>query len=415
VLSVAMWVLALLVAAALVHQRYRQAVSGGVGADFLIYLHAARLVAAGHSPYQGGGEFVYPPTLALLLMPLVHLPPIRVFRAWTLLELLALVVGVAAFVAIEAPKLERWLQPVLFVVCAVTALHFWPFTVGLYLGQADAFVFAALMLSVWSASRDRPAARGALIGVAGLLKVWPAAVIVSLWQRGAGSRPRAAAAFVVTVLVAPLLALVLGRVSGLSGFVRTVVSARTQHLVSDSVWGAPSLLFSHSGLARPVVVSVPLQVVSTAMLLVWVVALLVISLRAPGDQVMCTWNVTLCVVLLLPVSHLAYTLYGLPVLWLWVAYLLESRRLNWRQFIVPAILSLWWIVQTRAWPGPGSSPAIGSLRYCVVFAANLAACTASVLGARFVHAEQSQVAGVSLSDVYDPASIRADRPTSRSV
>jgi hypothetical protein len=134
------------------------------------------------------------------------------------------------------------------------------------------------------------------------------------------------------------------------------------------------------------------------MLLVWVVALLVISLRAPGDQVMCTWNVTLCVVLLLPVSHLAYTLYGLPVLWLWVAYLLESRRLNWRQLIVPAILSLWWIVQTRAWPGPGSSPAIGSLRYCVVFAANLAACTASVLGARFVHVEQSQVTGVSLAD-----------------
>lgn len=252
-----MWALALLVAAALVHQRYRQAVSGGVGADFLIYLHAARLVAAGHSPYQGGGEFVYPPTLALLLMPFVHLPPIRVFRAWTLLELLALVVGVAAFVAIEAPKLERWLRPVLFVVCAVTVLHFWPLTVGLYLGQADAFVFAALMLSVWSASRDRPAARGALIGVAGLLKVWPAVVIVSLWQRGAGSRPRAAAAFVVTVLVAPLLALVLEGVSGLSGFVRTVVSARTQHLVSDSVWGHRA--FSSRTADSPVRLSSPLH------------------------------------------------------------------------------------------------------------------------------------------------------------
>jgi hypothetical protein len=379
-----LWVLAAAVTAVLIHQRYRAAVSGSIGSDFLIYLRAAHLVATGHSPYQSNGAFVYPPTLALLLAPFTHQPPIRVFRAWTLLELAALIVGVSAFVAMQAPKLRSWLLPILFIICVVTVFHFWPLTLGLFLGQADAFVFSALMLSTWAATQDWPATRGVFIGLAGLLKTWPAAVILSLGQRGTKRRLRAVAAFVVTALVAPILALAFGGGSGLVDFVKSVVSARSQHLVSDSVWGAPSLLFSNSGLARPVIVSVPMQVVVTAVLLIWVVGLLVVALRTSGDKVMCTWNVTFCIVLLLPVSHLAYTLYCLPVLWVWVSYVMESKRLTWHQLLVPVFLFLWWIVQTKAWPDSGSSAAISSIHYCVVFTANLIACTVSVLGARFM-------------------------------
>ena len=381
--QVTLWGLALLVTAVLIHQRYRGAVSGSIGADFLIYLHAAHLVAAGHSPYQANGAFVYPPTLALLLAPFIHAAPIHVFQAWTVLELAALLVGVAAFVAIEAPKLRAWQQPILFIICAVTVFHFWPLTIGLFLGQADAFVFAALMLSAWVASRDWPATRGVLIGIAGLLKTWPAAVVASLCQKGTERRLRAVTAFVVAILIAPVLAVAFGGGSGFVDFVKSVVSARSQHLVSDSVWGAPSLLFSNSGLAHPVVVSVPLQVLSTAALLIWVTSLLLLALRTSGDKVMCTWNVTFCIVLLLPVSHLAYTLYCLPVLWLWASRILESKRLTWQQFLAPGVLILWWVIQTKAWPDSGSSSAISAVHYCVVFSANLVACSASVLGARF--------------------------------
>jgi hypothetical protein len=194
---------------------------------------------------------------------------------------------------------------------------------------------------------------------------------------------RAAAAFVATILLAPVLAIIFGGGSGLVEFVKSVISARSQHLVSDSVWGAPNLLFSNSGLAHPVANSLPLQVLATAVLLIWVLGLLVLTLRTSGDQVMCTWNVTFCIVLLLPVSHLAYTLYCLPVLWLWISRMMESERFMWQQFIVPAVLIIWWVVQTKAWPDSGSSPAISSIRYSVVFAANIAACTASVIGARF--------------------------------
>ena len=381
-----LWAFAVALSAALVYQRYRSAVSGGVGADFEIYLRAAHSVADDRNPYAADGAFVYPPTLALLLAPFTHVTPITVFRGWTALELAALVAGVAAFVAIQAPRLHAWLRPILFMLCMVTVFHFWPLTVGLFLGQADAFVFAALMLSAWAAARDMAATRGVLIAVAGLLKTWPGAVVLVLWQRGSGRRLRSAVSFVAALLLAPVLALVFGGASGLTDFVRSVVSAGTQHLVSDSVWGAPSLLFSNSGLARPLAVSAPLQVVSTAVLLLWVVGLLIVALRTAGDKVMATWNVTLCVVLLLPVSHLAYSLYALPILWLWISYLLADRLIRWPQVIVPFLLLVWWVVQTRAWPDSGSSPTISSVHYVVVFVANLVVCTASVVGARLMPA-----------------------------
>ncbi|HVC68106.1 MAG TPA: glycosyltransferase family 87 protein, partial [Acidimicrobiales bacterium] len=206
----ALWGLALVVTVVLVHQRYRDALSGSIGADFLIYLHAARLVAAGHSPYWNSGTFVYPATLALLLAPFAHAEPLRVFRGWTVLELAALLVGIGAFVATVAPEHRAWLRPILFTFCAVTVFHFWPLTIGLYLGQADAFVFAALMLSSWAARRSWPATRDTFIGVSGLLKTWPAAAVVSECQQGTERRLRTVAAVAVTVLIAPVLAVALG-------------------------------------------------------------------------------------------------------------------------------------------------------------------------------------------------------------
>ncbi len=382
--TLALWGLAALVTLVLVHQRYRSAVSGPIGADFSVYLHAARQIAAGHSPYQDNPLFVYPPTVALVLAPFAHVDPVQVWRAWTLLELGAIVSAVAGLVVIERARLRAWRQPVLFIIGSVTALHFWPLTIGLSLGQADAFVLAALMLSAVAASRARPGVRGAFIGVAGLLKTWPAAVGVSLLQRGNGQRRRALVGWVVALLVAPALALCFGGGSGLLAFVKSVVAARNQHLVNDSVWGVPTLLFSRSGLAHPIVVSGSLEALLTAVLLVWVIGLLAIALRTPGDPVLCTWNVSACIVLLLPVSHLAYSLYFLPLLWLWGSRLLGGGRVGAGGIAVTGVLILWWIIQTRTWPDTGSPAGIGALHYCVVFAADLIACSASVLGARFV-------------------------------
>ena len=129
-------------------------------------------------------------------------------------------------------------------------------------------------------------------------------------------------------------------------------------------------------------------------MLAWVVGLLVIALRTPGDPSLCMWNVTLCVVLLLPVSHLAYTLYALPILWVWASrVLVRAPRWNWQEITVLAVLLLWWGVQypRRTNQDLGPEPTISSLRYCVVFGANLIVCTFSVLGANV--ARRTRVGG----------------------
>lgn len=376
----ALWAVVALGAAYLVRDRYDKTLAKNIGTDFTTYLQAARAVSAGHSPYVIG-QYVYPPTFALLLSPFSHLAPSHLWKVWTVLELGALIAAVAVFVIIEARRLQSWKWPVLFGFCAITVLHFWPVTVNLMRGQANTFVLAVLMVSALCTSLALPATRGIMIGVAGLVKAWPAASAVSLFQRGSQGRGRAISGFVATVVVAPILALCIGGWSGLVGFFKNAFDARTQRQVSDSVWGAPKLLFSHSRLARPLLASTGLQTVLTVALLIWVVGLLVVNLRMRDDQVLGLWNTTLCVVLLLPVSHLAYTLYAIPILWVWGARVLRrAPRLVPGEVVVVLILLLWWLLQTREWPDNGSPAAISSLRYCIVFAANLMACSASTLG-----------------------------------
>jgi len=151
-------------------KRYHAAVAGGVGIDFLDWFAAARAVSSGRTPYSVH-NFVYPPTLALSLAPFVHVSTVRVWKMWTASEIGALAVGVGAFVA--AAHLRTWRGPVLLAFCSVTVLHFWPVTIGLFFGQSDAFVFAALLIACYAVGQRRLASHGGLIGLAGLLKGWP--------------------------------------------------------------------------------------------------------------------------------------------------------------------------------------------------------------------------------------------------
>jgi hypothetical protein len=387
------WAATIAVTVLLARRRYN--VGNVIGADFKIWLQTARDVAARRSPWRSSplGLFLYPPTIPLLLAPFVDAAaPVHLWHVWTALEIAAFVAGVVAFVCEQAPRLRTWQRPLVFGFCSVTVLHFWPVTVALYYGQSDAFVFAVLLWAGFASSRARATARGILIGVAGLLKGWPAVLGVVLWQRGLEGRGRAAKAFVVTVLLAPILMVAVGGVSGLTDFLKNNADARNQHLVSASVWGAPKLLFSRSGFARPLFVSTGVRLAVTAILLAWVLGLLVTALRTPGDPSMCMWNILLCVVLLLPISHLWYTLFALPLLWIWSTRAL-IRAPSWiaQEIVVTAVLVIWWLVQykRRTNQDLGPQPDISSARFCVVFAANLIACTFSVFGARSVQPRTS--------------------------
>jgi hypothetical protein len=377
-------------AADLVTTRYRDARDSPQGVDFDYFLHAARNVAAGHSPYAGLKQYVYPPTIAVLLSPFSHSTAHGIWRAWIAIIVAAPLVAAVAFVASQAKQLASWLWPVLFALCAFTALyvHYWPVGRDLYLGQTDTVTLPLLVLSALAASRRAAGLRGVWLGLAALLKGWPAILGLSLLQRRLAGRRRSIATLVATAAVAPLLALAFGWEGGLIAFFKNAFDARQQRgLVNDSVWAAPQLMFTHSGLAQPVLVDASLRVAVTAALATLVVGLLLLTLRTVGEPVLCTFNVAFCVLLLLPVAHRQYSVFALPVLWYWAARQLRGGPFGARraaELAVLGVLVLWWLVQCHAWPYTYSSASISAERYCVPFAADLLACAASVLGARLV-------------------------------
>ena len=91
---------------------------------------------------------------------------------------------------------------------------------------------------------------------------------------------------------------------------------------------------------------------------------------------------------------MAYSVLVLPLLWLWGTRLLSTRDMDPRVITVVVVLILWWLVQTHAWPGDGSPNTISSIQICIVFGANLAACTASVLGAQLELSESKTTHGL---------------------
>jgi hypothetical protein len=161
------------------------------------------------------------------------------------------------------------------------------------------------------------------------------------------------------------------------------------------VWATPFQLFAHSGIARPLFVSSPLRYLLTLVLVALVVGLLVLALRWGDSSVLAFWNVFACVVLLVPVSHSDYTLYLLPLLWIWIARWLRDPRLGGLASAVMASLGLWWLVSSYNWYY--GLPTESALRLSVVFFANLAAVTVSILGDHFVR----------LSDASEQSSIHA--------
>jgi hypothetical protein len=378
-----LWVAALGLTGLLAYLDYGPAANGVAGVDFDYFFRAAQNLSAGRSPYSNLHEYVYPPTIALILEPFIHVTPHEVWRVWVAVIVAAPVAGVAAFVASRASRLPAWLWPILFAFCSSTLLfgHFWPMSRELYLGQIDTMTFPFVMFSVLFATRGASGLRGVALGLAAVLKGWPAAIGISVFQRGERGRWRTIVALVATALIAPLMALAIAGWSGLSGFIKNAFDAREQaSLINDSVWAVPQLLFSRSGLAHPVEVSILLRYGLSALLACWVIGLAIVVLRTRGDPALCTFNVIFCMLMLLPVAHRQYAVFVLPLLWFWAVDLIGPGHIDPRRVAVLAVIAGWWVVQCFSWPYTYSSPTISAARYSVPFIADLLACTASVLG-----------------------------------
>ena len=391
--TLVLWLAAAVLTIFMAHERYAATANGLLGAaipgtDFRrSFLHAAQAIAAGHSPYTVAG-YVYPPFLALALVPFSHVnhvTELRLWRVWVAVMVISLVLAVMIFILSQTRKLKPWLWPVLFAFCAFTVLcsRYFPVSKDLLLGQADTITFPVLLLSVLAASRDLPVVRGVCIGVTGLLKTWPGAIGATLFQRDIQHRWRSLLALGATLAVAPILTFILWGGIGIHGFIRNIfgVTTSNQAYINDSAIGATKLLFTRSGIAKQLYISRGMHYAVLAILIIWIVGLLIIALRSAGDSVLCTFHVTFCILLLLPVSHRQYAIYVLPILWIWVAHVLQSKGTDRLTLAVAVVMLLWWINQLHAWPDVGSSIGISAVHYCVPFMADLVALTLSVIAA----------------------------------
>jgi hypothetical protein len=354
----------------------------GQAGDFYSFLTAARQIASGHSPYnialvRKGYGYVYSPFLALVLLPIRNLSIRLPWRSWIVLSLAALVASSGLVAWHGWPSLKRWHRPVFFAFVSLTALDFGPTKWELYNGQTDAFVLLLLIVSSLAAERELPATSGIFMGAAAVVKTWPVAEGLTLLRRGLPQRKRTVVCFVAASIVAPALALVVGGASGLVDFFKVTVDGSSQPDPSYSVWGAPKVLFTVSRLAQPLAVSPVLRIASTLVLVAVVVSLLVLVLRRTNASLLSYWNVVGCTILLLPVSHLAYTMYFLPLLWIWALRALSSSTFDRASFFMTLVMVAWWCFMYR-W-GWVEWPEESSFHYMYPFFADLVVFTASVL------------------------------------
>lgn len=231
--------------------------------------------------------------------------------------------------------------------------------------------------------------------------MWPLLIILAVLQKGIDTRRRvgAVAGTVLVILIGLVTNFIPAGLTEFRSFFTAVLHAKSQQLVSDSVGGIPRLLFSKSGLAKPLVVSSELRYLLMAILAAWVVGLLVLCLRTRSDPMLCVVNTTLFVILVIPVSHLAYSILALPLVWYWIAsapVLIQGWRRAGSSRVVKVLLAVtlvgWYLVQQHSWPEDGFPRSISAIRFSVVFAANLALFSASVLAGWFLRDQMDEAA-----------------------
>lgn len=396
----ALWVASAAIMVGLVASRYRGAIGtspfvAGQNGDFGAFLTAAGTIARSGNPYPAGGTYVYFAPLALVLSLLSHVDRITMLKGWTVAEMAAFVAAAGSMIYALRDRLAAWWEaPTLLAFCAVTGLHLWAMVIELFFSNDDIFVLLALMLAGIALRGDQPVAFGMLVGLAMLIKVWPVLLIVAVLQRGVRVRDRTAAVLALAAMGVVGLAtnLIPAGTRELTGFISVVFQAKSQFNISYSVIGIPRVLFSHTGLARPVLVSADVRYLVTGLLGLWVLGMLAVCLQKPGDRMLAVFNVMLFAVLVDPVSHLEYSILALPVVWFWVGhYRVFLDRRGWsggglatRALVATAVVA-WYVVQQKAWPGSvGAAPTSSSIPLVPLFVVNLVLFTASVLGGRML-------------------------------
>lgn len=176
-------------------------------------LHVLQMAVLAHHAPNPGTPYMYPPFLAVALIPLTWIPPETALRLWTVFNLLlwlACLVLIARLTrtllraALPAHLIYRFDTDVrLFVVAVVAflALTYDPIAQGIGLGQINVIVLFLVLLALDLELRGRPGLAGAALALASLLKVYPLLLLGYYVLRGRWRVVRGGGiAFVVLVI-----------------------------------------------------------------------------------------------------------------------------------------------------------------------------------------------------------------------
>ncbi|WP_164743471.1 glycosyltransferase family 87 protein [Microbacterium sulfonylureivorans] len=373
-LTVAAWIVVVAIGVMLSIQRFRDAVGSDIGTDLRTFVAAAEHIRNGRSPYTEFG-YVYSPLVAWLLLPFPDFD--AAVGPWTAASIAALWGAVAAVTATFWRALSWWQRPVLAGVGIVTALYSALLSLDLWLGQTDTFLPLVAALAVFFASRNRQIASGVSLAFGAIIKSWPVGLGLWMFRRGVQQRGRLIAATVGTGAAFLLLALVIHGPQMFSEWIDRTLVLSEQDLVAYSVWGAGRHLFTQSAALEPLFVAPIVGTIVSWTLAAFIVALIVITLRRPGDDALSMWNIATAVVLLIPVCHLWYFVLALPLLWTWVAHALKgTRRLE--SLIAVAVMAVWWVIVFRL-PPLDNQFGESTPQYIAVVGSSLVALTLSVV------------------------------------
>jgi hypothetical protein len=229
---------------------------GGFANDFYIYWAAARLLAAGGNPYDAGAVnhtlqtlslhvtvgqdgYSYPLLFAVLLIPLLAVPPQVAALLFFALSLASLALTVALLLA-PLSRFRLWE----LVLLAVIAGGFVPVRGSLYFGQANLLVLLPLALAF------RGVAPAVCLPLAACVKLYPAAGLGLLVFHGRRALPQLGLGVALTLALVLLPNVVLGR--------QHTAGNLAQMLGPDTFWSNESLNGAVSRLALPSDYTTPL-------------------------------------------------------------------------------------------------------------------------------------------------------------
>ena len=351
-------------------------------------LHTLQMAALAHHAAYPGTRYMYPPLLAVALMPLTWLPAGVALRIWAVFNLLLwlaclmLITRLLRSLLVAARPARVWrldadTRLFLISIVAFLALTYDPVAAGIGLGQINVVICFLVLLALNLDRRGHPGPAGAVLALASLIKVYPLLILGYYLLRGRWRVLRGGMIALAVLLLGMFPVLGVQGLLMTSGFFAAgdtaVVLGHNEALLRAPIWLA-TLAGSQPGTAASVLGVALVALVSLAFVVgvLWAARIQTVPRdgAARGWDIRVRWRIAsgsdgrgdvegvfgylwaLCtMVLVAPVSwEHAYT-WLLPALILGFGYALLAGAGSWRRTtLLLAILTLSYALTTADFP-----------------------------------------------------------------